>query len=136
MLTAKDVIGWLGQIDVADVLSADTQGSEPGEQIIVDLATPGANVGGEGQFRTANITITILAASSDRLTELETQVEQRVNADATGAGSWPAADTTTRVLYVDFAIPGNGWQRRPIDPSDRHIAAGQFTASLGVNRAA
>lgn len=133
MLTAADVIGWLAAFepDVA-VLSADVQGEQPGEQIIVALNTPGAFTGGEGQMRAANFTLTIRAASQARLVELATQIEAIIPADFAGRGTWPAADEHLKVKFVDYTGGGNAWQRRPIDTADRHCADAQFTATCAL----
>lgn len=131
MLTAADVIGWLEPVGIP-ALSADMQGEQPGEQIIVALNSPGSFTGGEGQMRAANFTLTVKAASEARMVEIATQIEAIVPADFAGRGTWPAADAGTVVKFVDYTGGGNSWQRRPIDTADRHCADAQFTATCAL----
>lgn len=137
MLTVDDIKVWLEPVGIAQLVNADDPGlMPPGELILIDLSSTGVFTGGEGQFRTANFTLTPAAASVERLREIEEDIEAVIPADPTGFGSWPVADPDMRVVFVDFVVAGNGWQRRPVDNSERHIAAGQFTASIALSRTA
>ena len=131
MLTADDVITWLTPIDIP-AINIDSVGTQPGEQFVIDLRSPGAFTGGEGQMRTANFTISIRAASYDRMVELATAVEAVIPADYSGQGHWPAQDVHTTVKFVDFVGTAGAWQRRPIDSSERHCADAQFAATCAI----
>lgn len=136
MLTVDDIRGWLEPVGIAQLVDADAPGlMPPGELIVIDLSSTGTKTGGEGQFRSPNFTLTPAAASITRLREIEESIEAVIPADWTGAGNWPVADPLILVVFVDFAPAGNGWQRRAIDNAERHIAAGQFTASLAISPA-
>lgn len=133
MLTAAHIIPWLSPTGV-QAFSADDVGQVIGEYILIDLATPGAGTGGEGQFRKANFNLTVYAKSADALSGYQQQVEGLIVADQTGYGVWPITDGSLRVFTVDYAVTGNAWQRRAVDSAERHIAVAQFVAQYALNQ--